>query len=117
MLGSYDLYIESKSGVLTLNTKKIGSSGYDYIGYELNCVGLLTRFWLTTSNFDDIITDGKWQDGFSPEEIRVNTKDAWKVISKEGSLEAYFLLQTDGTALYVVIDDDMCKSITKYNKI
>ena len=47
----------------------------------------------------------------------MNTKDAWKVISKEGSLDAYFLLQTDGTALYVVIYDDMCKSITKYNKI
>ncbi|MBQ7291161.1 MAG: hypothetical protein IJW76_05530 [Clostridia bacterium] len=116
LMKSSDFYIESKDGNLTLNTKRQGSSGYDYIGYEISCVGVLTRFWLTSSNFDDMISDGMWQDGFSAEQIRIETKEAWKVMDGD-ELKAYFLLQSDGSALYVSIDDGVCNRIVKLNKV
>ena len=63
-----------------------------------------------------MISDGMWQDGFSAEQIRIETKEAWKVMDGD-ELKAYFLLQSDGSALYVSIDDGVCNRIVKLNKV
>ncbi len=113
--GDNTYVVEGKDGEMHLYIAEMASSGYDYIGYYRNDIGTLKKFRLNSSNFDNIIPDGKWAEGFSAEEIRENTKSAWAII-KEGKVNAYFLLQKDESVLYVNMQNELCTSIIKLEK-
>ena len=91
--GTYE--IKQDDGKLSLKVQTIGSSGEDYIGYNVGNLGYLEGCILSTANFDNIIKGGFWSEGYSAENIRKNAKAAWKTSGGEDTDNVYYIILTE----------------------